>query len=225
MTEAELAQGVVAWLVADGWDVYPEVQMPAYDNRADIVAVRDNRRWVWVIEVKRGLGFAVLDQASDWQPYAHWTSVAVPSRRCGGVATRCLTAEGIGLLEISYIGTGVHVREWIEPRRNEGRYADRLLACLTEAHRALGVAGSKDQYYTPFRATCDEVRRYVGEHPGCTIRELIDHIKTHYNSTATARSCIAGYVSRGEVRGVGIVPSSRPFRLVLTGDSHAEASV
>ena len=40
-SEEALAEVVVSYLEEQGYDVYPEVQLHAYECRADIVGVRD----------------------------------------------------------------------------------------------------------------------------------------------------------------------------------------
>jgi hypothetical protein len=73
--ETDIARPVVAWLQAQGWTVYQEVQHQGCV--ADIVAVRGPL--LWVIECKAQLGLAVLGQALGWQGHAHAISVAVMS--------------------------------------------------------------------------------------------------------------------------------------------------
>jgi hypothetical protein len=47
-SEAEIAECVVVWLRALGWETYHEV--PFYGRYADIVATKDSQ--VWIIEAK-----------------------------------------------------------------------------------------------------------------------------------------------------------------------------
>jgi len=75
-SEAALAEVVVAWLRADGWRTFHEVELPR-GGRADIVAARSGL--VWIIETKLQAGLEVLDQALERRRAgAHGVLVAVP---------------------------------------------------------------------------------------------------------------------------------------------------
>lgn len=77
MEERTLAAAVVAWLRAQHYTVYQEVQANSYDSIADIVV--DVNARAWVIECKRSFGLAVLEDAYRWQGWgASRVSVAVP---------------------------------------------------------------------------------------------------------------------------------------------------
>src|SRR5579883_3224071 len=98
-TETELAAVATDWLRTQGWTVYEEVCCRG--RAADIVAVRG--RLVWVIEAKKSLTFALLDQARAWKPFAHYVSVAVPAaRESSGRDLAVATAgwQGLGVLEL-----------------------------------------------------------------------------------------------------------------------------
>ena len=85
-SEAQLAAAVVSHLREHGWEVWQEVRAGRIsDRRADIVATMGRR--VMVVETKLSLSAAVVGQAFQWRPYAHWVVVAVPfaSRDAGGV--------------------------------------------------------------------------------------------------------------------------------------------
>lgn len=184
MSEVNISRTVITWLEADGWTVFPEVQLHAYGRRADIVAVRD--RVVWIIECKLSLTLALICQAHDWIGYANFVSVAFPSRRQkrNGSLADILEKIGIGAIPVN----GDSAFEWIESPFLRRPYDIRPFLC--EQHRAMGVAGSQSEFYTPFRNTMRQASEYVRAHPGCTIKEVATAIKHHYRAPATAMACL-----------------------------------
>jgi hypothetical protein len=211
--EAALAAHVADWLAADGWEVYPEVQLGYGCPRADLVALRREIKVAWAISCKTTLGFAVIEQAAYWRGYANWTSVAVPSggTKICGVMTRCLIAEGVGVLRVDEWG-GVNEQLPAAFRRP---FDSNLLDACGPEHQRMGVAGSKHEYYTPFRATREAAERFVADHPHCTVNELLAGVKHHWRTAATARACVAKYIAKGVFGAIGVEPGSRPFRLVI----------
>jgi hypothetical protein len=220
--EERLAAAVSSWLIAEGWKVYPEVQLSRSGDRADLVAVRPKIKVAWVIACKTSFGFAVLEQAWRWTMYANWVSVAIPAvkrrgfkkigSRIGAVATRCLRSEGIGVLRVD---KDDRVTEDLSARFNRigVRHHDLLDECSPD-HQRMGVAGSKHQFYTPFRATREAAERFVVEHPHCTVKELLANIDYHWRTENTARTCVLKYIARGVFGRIAVEPGSRPFRLV-----------
>jgi len=213
MTEADLAKVVVEWLREMHWTVYQEVRISYGDCRADIVAVQNNL--LWTIEVKKCLSLDLLDQAYGWVPLSHYVSVAIPKRRRGiiqGVAHHILKEFGIGLIQIKY-GTEYDITETIQPTLHR-KIESRLLSSLNEAQQTYAQAGNANsKFWTPFKQTCQELRRYVSEHPGCSLKDCIDSIKTHYHSTSTARSCMAKWLRKGIIEGIEIKTEGKFLRL------------
>lgn len=219
--EEKLAAAVSAWLVADGWEVYPEVQLARSCPRADLVALRRSIGVAWVIACKTTFGFAVLEQAMYWAYEANWISIAIPEvrrrgfkkmgSRIGPVAHRCLQNEGIGVLRVGKAGDV----EIDYKARFMRKKPTRLLECCGLDHQRMGVAGSKYRFYTDFRATCEAAEAFVAAHPLCTIKELLAGIDYHWRSGATARVCVAKYLGRGVLGRIAVEPGSRPFRLLL----------
>lgn len=221
MKETDVAAAVVKWLREDGWDVYQEVSCTS--GVADIVATRDGR--VWIVETKTTLSFALIDQARDRLKHAHWVSVAVPAARRPETASWILRYFGIGLLlQTGY--KGGEVKESIEPRTNRAghRGAKKLLAGLVPEQRDFAAAGSQHGgYWTPFKATCKNALSYVNVHGACTAKALMDGIKHHYRTSATARSTFIQRIEAGVVPGLRIDRSVSPLRVVPEGKKNAQA--
>ena len=218
MRETELAAAVVRSFQEYSYEVYQEVLVG--ERVADVVAVLGSV--VSVVECKTSLSLSVLGQAERWLPYANNRYVAVPKqkrdkrgreRRSVGrdYAAKCLSRDGTGLLEVSASGRvltkvppGFNRRT---PRREE------LLDCLNPAQKILVAAGGNSGgYWTPFKDTVRRVRRYVEEHPGCALKDLLEAVQTHYASPHSARSCLARYVQLGVIEGVTFRREGRYLR-------------
>jgi len=216
VTEADLAKPLIPWLEAQHWTVYQEVQCRTYGTVADIVALQGNLSWI--IEVKRNLTFALIEQAAQWHGSARFVSVAVPSpkTRAKGrrIAENVLRHMGIGLILISE-------HDWEEPHHAiSPALCRRLHASLaiapfcTEQHKTWAEAGSAgSNHWTPFQQTARGVLCYVREHPGCSLRELVDGIEHHYLHDTTARSCLARWIREGVIKGVRVLYEGRRIRL------------
>lgn len=203
MKETDVARPVVAWLQAQHWEVYQEVQLRA--GIADIVAVMDRR--VWIFEAKTSLSLAVLAQADRWRPYAHWSSVVVPVRirgyDCRQFAQNVCRDRGIGIIEV------YPRQEWHDPFElvaaslNRKALATGILKSLREQHKTYAEAGSANgRHWTPFKQTCRDVLVYVYDHPGCILKELIDKVSTHYASKSGARASLSHWAQAGKIPGI-----------------------
>lgn len=221
-SETQVAAPVVAWLQSMGWDVYQEVQLPGC-HRADIVAVRGPL--LWVVEAKTSLTLALLDQAVRWIPQSNYVSIAVPKRHwrieTNAFVGRYLRDLGIGRFVLAGDGTKYN------PFRADDELAPAFRRRCDQAHlrRAIhedqktSVAGSAGGgYSTPFSRTCDGMRRYLAEHPGCSLKECIDGIRHHYVTPASARNSLRHWILAGKIPGVAMV-DGRP---VIDGTEEAK---
>jgi len=205
--ETELAKAVVAYLREYQWEVYQEVVVGG--PRADIVGVRGNL--LWVVEVKAALSLRLLDQAAGWIGRSHYVSIAVPfdsHPMHRSFAGRFLKQLGIGTL---YVRGGshpaydpLHAREDEKPAFLRRVDSSHILRSLNEAQKSsvAGIAGGG--YWTPFRGTCGELRRFVREHPGCKVKQAIDSIHHHYATPASAVGSLYKLISDGKIEGLVI---------------------
>ena len=195
MSESDLAAKVIAYLEAEHWDVYQEVNFGSGGAIADIVAVRAG--YLWIIECKTSLTFTVLEQANHWR--SHYRSVAIPvAKNASGRGTAYHIANkflNLGILEVGandrYCAL---VREIDAPplMREFHKYAKWMIDQLLPEHKTTLAAGSNGGgYFTPYKATMDKVHRFVRSNPGCSLKEIVDGIeKYHYANRSSAMSCI-----------------------------------
>lgn len=212
--ETDIARPVVAWLQAQGWTVYQEVQHAG--RVADIVATLGPL--TWVVECKAQLGLAVLGQALGWQYRAHLVSVAgpaLPQRAARDAFHALLVDRAIGCLLVfddgryGSLGVQEHHRPGLTRRLVPG-----LRAALRPGHQTWAEAGNaSSSRYTPWRATVDAVERYVAEHPGATLREVLGAVQTHYSSDKVARATIAAQIRSGLIAGLRCEVAGRELRV------------
>jgi len=219
--EEQLAAPILPWLEQQHWDVYQEVQILAYESVADIVAIQGPL--IWVIEVKRSLGFRVCEQAIRWQQIAHLVSVAVPATERGGrgpFVTHMLHHIGLGVITAREHGSPHELLSARLCRRTVPVLTARLRKACTEERKHFARAGNAEGLrYTPFSATCRAVLDYATKHPGATLKEVVEGIDHHYRSDTTARSCLAQWIRAGKVRGVVARHEGRLMRVYVAQEN------
>lgn len=214
ISEQAMGPPLIGWLEAQGWDVFQEVMEGAGGGVCDIVARRGPL--TWAIEMKTSMKLDLIGQALCWRWKANLVSVAVPYRQVG-YAKRILTDYGIGLLLVSdpaheSYGEGP-IREAIPAALCRTR-AKTLRDALRPEQKVFAAAGSTGSgHFTPFKATCLEVQRVVATSPGLTVKELIDQIKHHYQTKASARSSLFKWIDSGHIKGVELRHEGRCARV------------
>jgi len=215
--ETDLAKRVVEWLRDQHWDVYQEVKFSGHGGIADIVAVRAGL--LWIIECKTCVTFTVLDQAARWQ--SHFRSIAVPSSHDrGGRLMAYRIAKDylrIGIIEVGELDIGEYSPP--PPMREYHKCAKRMMSELCEEHKSRLAAGSNGGgYFTPYRRTMDEVRRYVSYNPGCTLKQIMSGLQQHhYASDASARSCIRTALMEWERNWCEVKIDGKEYRYYIKG--------
>lgn len=208
--EEKLAAQVVAWLKAQHWDVYQEVQKVRFGPVADIVGAFGALRWV--VECKMTLSLALLEQALMWERQAHFISVAIPQSqgsRGRAAARRFCDQNGIGMVAV-----GSYVQVYTRPAMR--RYAASWE--LHEAQKTYAPAGNASgRHWTPFAETCDRLKTLLMSEPGLPLSEALAKIDHHYASDATARATISHYLRKrpGVVRGIECRREGRYLKLYL----------
>lgn len=218
-SEAELGRVVVAWLTDQRFEVYQEVQPSSYGEVADIVGTIGPT--VCVVECKLSMGLRVINQARRWSQFAHLAYVAVPLYTGGRdfkFACDVAGKYGLGVLGVATASDQYNVPPRVEelqrPTFHRRAWAQRLRDVLNEHHKTFAEAGnSNGSRWSPFQETCRAVADYARLNPGCTMKQLIDNVKTHYGTPATARACITKYAEQGIIKGVRIERLGRGLRV------------
>jgi hypothetical protein len=206
MKEIELGQRVSAWLAQQDFMIYPEVQVHSYSSIADIVGRRG--RLLVEVELKTKLSVRVIEQAERWRQYAHMVYIAVPTTGRTRFIQRMVAMLGIGIIVSN---TTDETEELSKPTFNR-RVGMELWRALDNANPMYAEAGnSTGRRWTPFQATCAQVRKHALTSPGISLKELVDNVKTHYSSPITARACIAQWVLAGKVEGIRLERRGRAW--------------
>lgn len=196
-SEKELAKSLVAWLAAERWEVYQEVQ--GCGGLCDIVAKRGGA--TWAIECKLALNLEVIAQALNWRHRANLVSVAVPYR--GELHRSCsITSRlGIGILGVHHPAESNSVREFGHAAFMRVR-AGAGIALHEQQKTFCEAGGNRGGYYSEFKATCSAIRRAVEANPGITLKDLLEGTTYHYSTPASARGAIAKCAADGIIEGV-----------------------
>lgn len=206
-TESEMAINVVNWLQDFQWDVYQEVAIGM--RVADIVAVRKNI--IWVIECKLHFGLEVIEQAFNWTWDANYVSIATPysRRNTYDFGSRILRLLEIGRLSIA----PDEVREIEAPTLHRKSTTNRIVSSLRQEQKTFAKAGTKSGHWTPFKQTCRDLEFYVSHHEGCTLKESISNIETHYSTPASARNNIKDLIENGVIKGLALKKDNGVLRI------------
>lgn len=211
IAETEIGRAVVTWLEADYWDVWQEVGVGTGGGTCDIVAKRGPI--VHAIECKVVANLTVLEQAARWVSRAHFVSVAVPRPMHRHTYGRACGYFGVGVL---WVDMPAHV-EWQQgPMVRPGTFQRPLSEALTpeRKHWPAEAGNNHGHRYTPFRETCELLRRVVAAEPGITMRAAIERMgRHHYHTDKAARAALTQWARRGSVPGVRTERGPKAFTL------------
>lgn len=189
MKETELAKHIIKYLKKQQYEIYQEVSI--YSRIADIVAKKDDQ--IWVIECKKSMSLALLEQAYYYLKFADKVSAAIikPKRRTRSFdfGKYLLMTKGIGCLEYSKNKYSEYIHESLSPNLLNPALKDRVI--LYEEQKNFKNAGGKGAYhFTSFKKTVQELYFYVNDHPGILLKDALKSIDHHYSSEKSAYSSI-----------------------------------
>ena len=221
LTEADLARHLIAALTFDGWECYSEVQIEAYGHRADVVAVKNGRTWVF--ECKLSANMDVLGQSLRWVGQSHLVSICTPwvkmSTSRENFIYDWLKQKGIGwhVLDLVRIEKTISEQQYhnseffkydalrgayrsfgVEPRLNRHAHENAIkLRNGLSQHMNNYVAGSGGSAYsTPYKRVMAEADVFINRFPGIEIGVLVSRVTHHYASQTSALNAIRGHVER-----------------------------
>jgi len=213
MKETDIAAAVIRYFQDrdEGWEIFQEVKCGI--SIADIVARRG--RLLWVVECKVGGFLAVLGQAERWLCHANFVSIAMPGSTRTATMRRVMEPFGIGFIGVR----SGYAHSEAFPKLNRRLFPE-LGKALHDDQKTFCPAGSKHGYWSPFKNTCAEVKKYVHNNPGCSMKDMANGIRHHYGNDAAAIASLRGWLRdtnqipgvRYEARGRFIVlnPSITP---------------
>lgn len=222
-TEAEVAAVVMEELTAQGWDCYPEVEIPS--GRADIVAIQSfpylpHRQCVYIVETKTSWSLSVLEQAWYRSCYAHYVSVAAPTK-VGYFFERLCRERGIGLIRFDQRSYDLKI-DWargLEPRlqRHRAREIAGPAGTLGRLHEDMKryAPGTSGSYSTPFKRTMDKCRQYVHDNPGATVVDIASNVVSHHAKLSSFNQAILKFL--GQQDGIEARNEGGCYRFYPTG--------
>ncbi len=239
-TEAEMAAHVVQYLHTQNFEVFQEVNAPL--GCADIVGRIAPLLWVVECKLTLNFDVIGQARRWTSQAHFVSVAVPFVRSREMGTVCEILQMFGIGLLEVHTDGVvwNRHLKDW---RKTFGptpesecmeriwkgvpymdkrimaapfrrRIAPGLEKCLHEAQKTFAPAGTANgKRWTPFKSTCDELRKYALQNPGHTLKDVLGNITHHYTSQNSARACLARLILDGVVEGVELRKEGRQLCL------------
>lgn len=215
-----------------GWDCYPEVEVP-YGGRADIVGVRpfpflQHRQCIHIVEVKTSWTLSLLEQAEARTYCAHYVSIAAPSRRSAFYERLC-RERGVGMLQVRYSGEDTAIDPYIalEPRlvRHKHKFCGNPGLLLETLHEDMKryAPGTQSGYSTAFSRTMDRCEKFVREHPGCTVKDLVSAVDHHYASIGGFKQGILSWLDKRD--GIEARKEGPAFRFYPVGAPSVQAEL
>jgi hypothetical protein len=220
ISEVELAQPIIKWLIDQNWNVYQEVEFRGRGGVADIVAERHGI--LWIIECKTSYTMQVLQQASRWP--VHYRSVAIPKamNRDNRDYRVAQFYYEVGVIDVDLWAYDSRVYESVPPKlfiRHNTRYKEikKYLASLTELHKTYAQAGARSgNHLTAYKQTMLEIKKFIGDNPGCTINELHGGLgNMHYYSKDSFRGNVIKCLDSFESEWCRIDTSQKPYKLYI----------
>jgi len=165
-------------------DVWQDVKLSKYICPIhDIIAVRDNI--TWCIECKLAFNLKVIEQVYNSRTI--FKSIAVP--RMHNFGKRVCNKFGIGIITVDGKYGSIHnyCGNLFRENYKESKNIRELLSAIPQE---FSEAGSKGGYWSPYKETMKNVRSYIMQHHGCKLKDIMDSLKHHYASAASARTCV-----------------------------------
>lgn len=181
--ETDLALVVKKHLEKQGWEVVKEVTPVKNGPRCDLVAIKGLK--CWAIECKiasAGLAFAA---AGHWHRKANLVSVALPSELASTPSLPKVAwhSPNIGILAVYE----ALIEEIRDPRYYPRITDTRLLEKAKSQAKDFGTAGSKNDYWTPYREFLSKLAKLVPE-TGVRLDEVLNSLQPHNYSKLSVRN-------------------------------------
>jgi hypothetical protein len=186
MKETELAEKFIAYF--SDFEIYKEV--PAAGIIDFIVK---NGIISMAVEVKLSLNFEVIEQANRNKYYCDYSYIAVPMPKKKGFAFDICAMLGIGVLTYDVFG----VKEIVKPTRNRRH---KFYAIELKDYMKRSVAGSQNDRMTPFKATIENMVRYIEMYPGCTLKQCLENVDFHWSNISSAKACVYKWITEGVIK-------------------------
>lgn len=208
--EEELATYFQKYLKDNGFDCYPEVVFDRFSGRPDIVAVKEEK--VYVFECKMNFGLSVVSQAYRW--FSHYnpnygfpdyiytvTPYKKSSKRRNDLLDDVMKENGIGHIMIGdprvnrmwlfdgskhFYNKDIHSVLDAKPQKDNEKYSRILQEQLYDDMKEANAGTTGTEIMTPFKRTMNRVKEVMQDGVARTARDVLPLVKEigghHYAS-------------------------------------------
>ena len=222
--EEDLAEVLVKTFNAAGYVTFNEVCIKGGGtNRCDIYAVMnegENRGLSMVIETKMSLNLKVIEQAYFWKQHAHYAYIGIlkqKRRKDRKFGAAICTALGLGMIEVDLWNKKIDIIVKAVINNNPSP------PTLFNEQRMSVAGNSSNEYVTPFKITCANLKKYLEENGDTVFSKAVKSIKHHYGSDASACSSLGKHVRNNVLPGVKIVYKNK--QPVVSYDKTLDTSI
>lgn len=220
MKETDVGAAAVAMFREQGFTCWQEV-LTRRHGCLDLAATRNES--LIAVECKMRPTLDLFHQTLMWQPHAErcYAAALVGDGGLHYLAERLLKDLGLGFISVFPLSTGLVAEVTLDARLNP-HADDDLRDALREEHKTYAPAGSQGTArWSPYKATCADLRAYVEAHPGCLLTDAVLGIRHHYGTPSRARSSLTEWLDKGAIAGVRLErvngrltlhPSTKPPR-------------
>lgn len=196
MLEVDLAKSIVSHFSKD-YDVYQEVK--ACSSRVIDIVVR-RKSSLMAIETKVTLNMKLWEQAFKNKKWCGYSFIAIPQNVYQKSLRKMISGMckglNIGVIVVDFDGN-------VSIQYNPAEEIPTQPLKLYDEQKSFALAGSGGvPYFTPFKKTVSEIKKYLEEHGKSELVTVISSIDHHYKTEQSAISSIRKYVLKGVIRGV-----------------------
>ena len=207
MLEVDLAKSIVAHFSKD-FEVYQEVK--ACSSRVIDIVVRRGSS-LMAIETKVTLNMKLWEQAFKNKKWCGYSYIAIPQNVFNKSLRKMISgiSKGlnIGVIVVDFDG---NVSEQFKPVEDIPAQTLKLY----DEQKSFALAGSGGvPYFTPFKKTVSEIKKYLGKHGKSELVTVMYSIDHHYKTPQSAISSIRKHVLKGAIKGIVLLEDGKYLKL------------
>jgi len=196
MLEVDLAKLIVSHFSKD-YEVYQEVK--ACSSRVIDIVVR-KKSSLMAIETKVTLNMKLWEQAFKNKKWCGYSFIAIPQNVFNKSLRKMIYGMckglNIGVIVVDFDGN-------VSIQYNPAEEIPTQTLKLYDEQKSFALAGSGGvPYFTPFKKTVSEIKKYLEEHGKSELVTVMSSIDHHYKTHQSAISSIRKYVLKGAIRGI-----------------------
>ena len=196
MLEVDLAKSIVSHFSKD-YEVYQEVK--ACSSRVIDIVVR-RKSSLMAIETKVTMNMKLWEQAFKNKRSCGYSFIAIPQnvyqKSLRKMISDMCKGLNIGVIVVDFDGN-------VSIQYNPAEEIPTQPLKLYDEQKSFALAGSGGvPYFTPFKKTVSEIKKYLEEHGKSELVTVISSIDHHYSTEQSAIQSIRKYASKGVIKGI-----------------------